>query len=63
MRSVGRELINETDQYFELLSQNGSTNNFLQDHRVSVEDLMNSADYEISESAVDKTLARFVINE
>ena len=46
-------LNNETDQYFELLSQN-TTQSFLQNHRVSVEDFINS-DYEISE-AIDKTL-------
>ena len=48
---------NETEQYFELLSQN-TTQSFLQNHRVSVEEFINS-DYEISE-AIDKTLAKFV---
>ena len=53
-----RECLNsETDQYFELLSQN-TTQSFLQNHRVSVEEFINS-DYEINE-AVDKTLAKFV---
>ena len=48
---------NETDQYFELLSQN-TTQSFMQNHRVSVEEFVIS-DYEISE-AIDKTLAKFV---
>jgi hypothetical protein len=50
---------NETDQYFELLSQNTTqTQSFMQNHRVSVEEFVIS-DYEISE-AIDKTLAKFV---
>ena len=53
----GECLNNETDQYFELLSQN-TTQSFLQNHRVSVEEFINS-DYEISE-AIDKTLAKYV---
>ena len=53
----GEYLNNETDQYFELLSQN-TTQSFLQNHRVSVEEFINS-DYEISE-AIDKTLAKYV---
>ena len=57
VRDVREGLNNETDQYFELLSQN-TTQNFLQNHRVSVEEFINS-DYEISE-VVDKTLAKFV---
>ena len=57
LRDVRECLNNETDQYFELLSQN-TTQSFLQNHRVSVEEFINS-DYEISE-AIDKTLAKFV---
>ena len=57
VRDVREGLNNETDQYFELLSQN-TTQSFLQNHRVSVEEFINS-DYEISE-VVDKTLAKFV---